>query len=319
MRIIKLIFKWLFISLISVFILLSIIPYLFEEKQQNALVKPFSNSYFFNYNNTTFHYRLFTPKHIEHQVFLIHGFGASSFCFRKNIDSLVKANSLVVTIDMTGFGYSDKSTYANYTDSNKINAIHCLTTQINKQTNIHHWTFIGHSMGGIAIGQIASKYPALVKSLVFIDGLPFHQNHLFIQNLILYPPLLKWADIILEHQLLNYNTFQKLISLAYNEPADFESTIGYLEPFKLAHSGSTIFKMAALMGYTDVNDSVLTKLPKLIIWGKQDQWIPLSMAKPYLTKANTTSLIIKNAGHCPMETHPNEVNSTITNFIRNSK
>ena len=158
MKFLKRFFKWLFISLISVFCILSIIPYFFSNHLKESPTKPFENSYFFEFNHTTFHFRLFVPKHIEHKVILIHGFSGSTFSFRNNIDSLVKHNSLVVTMDMPAFGYSDKSEYANYTDSNKINAIHFLLQQIDKYTDSKKWHLVGHSMGGITIGQFASHY-----------------------------------------------------------------------------------------------------------------------------------------------------------------
>jgi pimeloyl-ACP methyl ester carboxylesterase len=56
-------------------------------------------------------------------------------------------------------------------------------------------------------------------------------------------------------------------------------------------------------------------LPKLIIWGAKDQWVPIMSATDYLSKPNTQQLIIEDAGHCPMETHPEKVNTTITDFI----
>jgi pimeloyl-ACP methyl ester carboxylesterase len=317
MRIFKLFFKWLLISLIFIFIAFSSIPYFFSENKSITIIKPFSNSYFFTYNNTTFHYRLFIPNKIKSQTCLIHGFGASSFSFRKNIDSLLSINSLVVTMDVPGLGFSDKSSRANYTDTNKINSIHLLLTEITKKTKIEKWNLIGHSMGSITIGQFASKYPAETNALIFIDGLPFHQKHSIFQSGTLYPPLLKWADFILEKQLLNIQTFQNLISSAYNQPADSLSALGYLKPFKISNSGSAIFRMANGMGYANINDSIIYSLPKLVIWGKQDQWIPLSLANDFIKKPNTTSLILDNSGHCPMETHPNEVNNTITNFISN--
>lgn len=315
MKFLKRIFKWFFIVVISIILILSIVPYFFSNHLKEAPIKPFENSYFFNYNQTKFHFRLFVPKQIKHKTLLIHGFSASTFSFRNNIDSLVNNNSLVVAMDMPAFGYSDKSVDANYTDTNKIQAINYLLMLVDKLSNSNKWNLVGHSMGGVTIGEYASAYPKQTQSLIFIDGLPFSQTHSALQSLILYPPLLKWADIVLENKFLTTKSFQELLSSAYSREADTAIAIGYMLPFETKNSGSAIFRMAAYSGYTSVNDSILNTIPKLIIWGKNDQWIPLENATKNLTKPNTQSLIIDGAGHCPMETHSLEVNSAITNFI----
>ena len=64
-----------------------------------------------------------------------------------------------------------------------------------------------------------------------------------------------------------------------------------------------------------INDSIINSLPKLIIWGKQDAWIPITVGSRYFNKPHTKTLLINNSGHCPMETDCNEVNNTITDFI----
>lgn len=317
MRIIVRFFKWLFIVLISIFFILSAIPYFFSNHLKEAPQKPYDNSIFFSYHNTKFHFRLFVPKQIKRKGLLIHGFSASTFSFRNNIDSLLNNNTLVVAMDMPAFGYSDKSEDANYTDTTKIQAIHFLLQQIDRVSPEKKWHLIGHSMGGVTISQFASAYPQQTQSLIYIDGLPFSQAHYALQILAVYQPLLKWADVILERNFLNMQSFQELLSSAYSQAADEESVNGYMTPFKTQHSGSAIFRMAAHSGYATINDSTLNQLPKLIIWGKNDQWIPLENASKNLTKPNTQSLIIKDAGHCPMETHPSEVNTAISNFISN--
>lgn len=316
MLLLKRFLKWLCIVLVSAFIILSIVPYCFSNHLKEAKKKPFENSFFFSYNNTKFHFRLFVPKQIKHKALLIHGFSGSTFSFRNNVDTLVNNNTLVVAMDMPAFGYSDKSEQANYSDSNKISAIHFLLNHIDKISNNQKWNLVGHSMGGITVGEYASAYPQQTQSLIFIDGLPFKRTeHSFLQKLILYPPLLKWSDVILERYFLNQTSFQQLLSSAYSKDADSISYLGYMKPFEIKGSGSAIFRMGANYSYPSINDSVIDATPKLIIWGNKDQWVPIMSAFDYLKKPNTETLTIGDAGHCPMETHSFEVNSAITNFI----
>ena len=131
----------------------------------------------------------------------------------------------------------------------------------------------------------------------------------------MYPPLLKWADVILERKFLSYESFHQLLSSAYSQDADSLSTKGYMQPFEIKGSGSAIIRMGANYSYPSFNDSIINALPKLIIWGSKDAWVPIMSASDYLNKPHTQSLIIEGAGHCPMETHPEKVNTAITDFI----
>ena len=315
MKTIKRIGKWLLIVVGSTFILLSVLPYLIQDNLSEAPIKPFPNSEYFIFNNTKFHFKLFIPKQIQHKVVFIHGLNGSTFSFRNNIDSLLSINALVLLIDMPAFGYSDKNPAANYSDTNKIQAIHFILTKIDNFTNTNGWNFIGHSMGSSVIGQLASAYPKQTRSLIFIDGIPFMTHYSFFQKILLYPPLLKWADIVIRKITFKKNTVKKLLSSAYHKEADDESAEGYLKTFKIKNSGSSIFRMFADIGHSEINDSIINSLPKLIIWGKQDNWIPIQVGSKYFNKPRTRTLLIENAGHCPMETHCNEVNHAITNFI----
>lgn len=316
MKTIKRFLKWLIIVFIFVFILLSITPYFFSNGLKEAEIKPYNNSVFFEFNHTKFHFRIFVPKHIKYKTLLIHGFSGSTFSFRNNYKALTNNNTLVVAMDMPAFGYSDKSEHADYTDSNKINAIHFLLQHIDKITNSQKWNLIGHSMGGIVIGQYASSFRQHTKSLIFIDGLPFTQlPHSKLQKVILYPPILKWSDVLLENYFLNQKYFSKLLSSAYGQIADTASLYGYMKPFEIKGSGSAILRMGSNYSYTPINDSVINSMEKLIIWGNQDKWIPLMSAVDFLKKPHAQSLIIDGAGHCPMETHADEVNHVITDFI----
>ena len=172
---------------------------------------------------------------------------------------------------------------------------------------------IGHSMGVSVIAESASAYPKQTNSLIFIDSKPFMTSYSVFQEMLLYPPLLKWVDIIVSKISFKKNT----VSSAYHKEADDESAEGYLKTFKIKNSGSSIFRMFADIGHSKINDSIINSLPKLITWGKHDNWIPIQVGSKYFNKPQTTTVLIDNSGHCPMKTHYNELNHAITYFISN--
>lgn len=307
------ILKWIVIFIFFLFIILSIMPYLFSINKKSSEIKPYQNSELFYFQNTKYHYRVFKTKQIKQKIALIHGFSASTFSFRYNSDFLSQNNCHVIAIDMPGFGFSDKSDSANYSDSSRINAIHgILKKQDSILNNSEKWILVGHSMGANASAKYATMYPNHLKALIWIDGAVINQKLSPLNKLVLYPPLLRWADVILEKYFLNHEKFAELLSSAYSSVPDSADVEGYLAPFRISGSGSAIFRMYAQTGNIIVNENSLNQFPKLVIWGKNDTWIPFTNIQKDI-KGNV--VLIDGAGHCPMETHSQEVNNIIINFI----
>lgn len=60
-------------------------------------------------------------------------------------------------------------------------------------------------------------------------------------------------------------------------------------------------------------------LPLLVLWGEDDPWTPISGSKIYQDLASNDEDVkfypIKNAGHCPHDEKPDEVNSLIIDWL----
>ena len=320
MRFIKKLLKIIGIGVVSIFVLLSILPYFFspETKELNANEKPFSNSYFMVVNKTKIHYRVWVPTgKITHKVFLLHGFSGSTFSYRNNVDTLVALGTLVIAMDLPAFGFSDKSDTANYSTDNTFEAINKITSLYDSAC-AEKFVFVGHSMGASVVGVYASNFPNKVKSVILIDGVPFETptGGWFINGLLSYPPLLRGANILTKYYFAKPDKFKELLSSAYNQPADSTSVNGYLLPFTYKNSGSAIFKMATANSTISFNKELFKKIHLLIIWGKNDTWIPIKAQQKFIKNyPKVKTYVIANAGHCPMETNAIEVNKVIARFV----
>ncbi|MGZ3903069.1 MAG: alpha/beta fold hydrolase [Bacteroidia bacterium] len=294
-----------------------VLPYFLpvSTKESPAGEKPYPNSSFVVSNKTRIHYRVWKPDTVKHKFFLIHGFSASTFSYRKNIEPLVKNGALVIAIDLPAFGFSDRSDSADYNIQNVFAAINSILDLYGEKLN--KWNFVGHSMGAAISGLYASQFPEKINTLTLIDGAPVSPGTAVSMGngLFTFPPLLRWADVVGKF-VTNEKRFSELLSSAYSCKADSEAVRGYMMPFEFEHSGSAIFRMAAAQNDITVKEENLKGVNKAIIWGDDDKWLSIRGMRSFLRKyPETKGYVIKGAGHCPHETHPAEVNKILLSRI----
>jgi hypothetical protein len=106
--------KFLRITLIiltSLFVLLSILPYLLPVNQQKVDFKnpPFAESKFMSIDGKRWHYRQFEPSDSARgTMILVHGFSGSTFSWRKNQQVFADSGYRVISVDLPAFGFSEK-------------------------------------------------------------------------------------------------------------------------------------------------------------------------------------------------------------------
>ncbi len=126
-----------------------------------AMDTPFDNSRFFETGDYSIHYRVFEAEEAKGQIFMIHGFALSSYCFVPLAERLQAAGYTCVVADLPDFGYSTRETE----DTEKRpreDIMHELMTSLSPEP----WYVAGHSMGGYIAIAIAQKYPESVKNLL---------------------------------------------------------------------------------------------------------------------------------------------------------
>ena len=126
-----------------------------------AMDTPFDNSRFYETGDYSIHYRVFEAEEAKGQVFMIHGFALSSYCFVPLAERLQAAGYTCVVADLPDFGYSTRETEE--TDKRpREDIMHDLMTSLSPDP----WYVAGHSMGGYIAIAIAQKYPESVKNLL---------------------------------------------------------------------------------------------------------------------------------------------------------
>jgi pimeloyl-ACP methyl ester carboxylesterase len=70
-------------------------------------------------------------------------------------------------------------------------------------------------------------------------------------------------------------------------------------------------------GFQNESEKIASlKTPTLIIWGEQDQLIPVEHAYRFQKAIPNSQLsVFKSVGHVPMEEAPKQFTTTLTNFL----
>ncbi len=273
---------------------------------------PFRNSHFITVDSAVIHYRLWITKvkPAKGKVIFIHGFAGSTFSFRKNYDSLLSAGYNILALDLPAFGYSDRGTWINYSQSSRAIMIWKLLDFIDRGDTTA-WNIIGHCMGGGTAEAVAIMKPQRTRSLTIIGAL---STALSLSNI---KPVKKFYADYVNLNFLSFSNMQQLLLSGYKQQPDTNDITGYMMPLRLPGTIEAIVSLFSnCREVVPLNSNSLKQIPVLAVWGTKDSWTPPRYAKTIKTYVPQMELhLINGAGHMPMETHPGEFNGILVEFL----
>lgn len=313
------------ISIVSLLLMLATIHGSYTAQGQDIMfsnsTKPYENSHFLKIDSATFHYRIYNEgiKDRKGKVLLVHGFCGSTFCWRNNIDALVKAGYMVIAIDLPGFGYSDRNLNVNQSNSGRAHLIWALLAKIDPDDK-RKWNIVGHSMGGGAVEAMALMNPDRVQTVTLVDGMVFIRNQNMKGAFITMSKMKETNPVLVslaKQNIISYNSIARLMKKVYGRPLDSVEMKGYFDPLKIDGSAASVINVFAnAHEIRHLHADGLLDLPVLVIWGKKDRTIYLSTAEKLKRNVPSINLkIIPDAHHSPMETHPRQFNKLLLNFL----
>ena len=246
-----------------------------------------------------------TNKH----VLFIHGLGSSADRWLDIPDALSMYYH-TIAIDLIGFGESDKPSDVNYTIDKFSEFILEFIEKIGISGDDKKITLVGHSLGGYIAVEFAIRNMALIEKLVLLDSSGF----------------LKEPTPLLEQYLnaANYPTYDnvrsvfeqlvsqpwKVLPVVVNTFITWISSPGAKYPFLSAYQNSTTTQID-LSRLKSIQD-----IPTLIIWGRNDNLIPIEHSKPFKQVFKNYKLkMIEDAGHAPFIEKPAIICELLHSFL----
>lgn len=256
-------------------------------------------------------------------LLLIHGFGASTDHWRKNIAELMQEFE-VWAIDLLGFGRSAKPNLIYNADLWR-DQLHDLITEVIGQPAI----LAGNSLGGFAALCVATQRPASAAGLVLINSAgPFTETQVkqqtnswrdgvnqLIRLIILQP----WTSYLLFEYVRRPAMIRKTLQQVYlDQSAVTEQLVKDIYLPSCDKGAAQVFASVFKNPQGEKIDVLLQQLkcPLLMLWGEADPWINarergVKFRQHY---PNLTEYYLQ-AGHCPHDEVPEQVNALIRSWI----
>jgi hypothetical protein len=258
-------------------------------------------------------------------LLLVHGFGASTDHWRKNITEL-SADFQVFAIDLLGFGRSSKPNLQ-YSGELWRDQLHDFISEIICRKTI----LAGNSLGGYACLCVASQCPDSAAGLVLINSAgSFSQpeNQIQpspnpVQKLLGKPAKWVFKQRLLQTLLFQYTrqkwVIRRTLEKVYlDKGAVTDQLVEEIYRPAFDEGAIDVFISVFSTPQGEKVDVLLKQLtyPLLLIWGEADPWMRVRESSrkfheyyPQLTEYFLT------AGHCPHDEIPEQVNSHLREWV----
>ena len=281
---------------------------------------PFSNSHFITIDGLKLHYRLWNveEENIRGNVFMVHGFGGSTFSWEEVADSLSQLGYRAVAVDVPPFGYSDRSPRQNQSITYRAALLNAFLSQ---QFPGEKWHLAGHSMGGAIVQAMALLYPENFQSVNFVGATLFTSINPQERQLPLVfriPGATAFMGNIAESWIITPGRVEGLIESAYGQKPTPLQIRAYLEPLSIPGTARAILNAARYYDEIHQLEASDLSIPAIAIWGADDTWVSFESRQHVVEQIKELELfIMDDAGHNPMETHFKEFMDIYLAFLNN--
>lgn len=243
---------------------------------------------------------------------LIHGYTSSTYSWKDVFEPLAKSFR-VIAVDLKGFGFSAKPDGDYTRRAQAVLVLHLL-----EHLKVQKAWLCGNSMGGEVALNVALANPERVLGLILIDsaGVEVAGKGTFTPGYLTIPVVgrlliaLSLTSSKLVRQGLEKSFYDQTLVTA-------DRVANYYRPLKTRGG-----QLAALRARTQWSmfpieaDLGKIKAPTLVLWGAQDQLIPLAAGQKLNSLIKDSQLVVfDNCGHLPQEEMPQRTVDQLVTFV----
>ncbi|HBL09994.1 MAG TPA: alpha/beta hydrolase [Cyanobacteria bacterium UBA11162] len=260
-------------------------------------------------------------------VVMVHGFGASSGHWRKNLPVLGET-CRCYAIDLIGFGASAKPTpglEVEYTFETWAQQVADFCREVVGSPVF----LVGNSIGCIVALQAAVDFPDIALGVALINcslrllhdrkraTLPWYRRMgaPVVQSLL----SIKWIGQLFFNQLAKPKVVRKILLQAYRNPEAVTEELVDLLMSPAADIGAVdVFLAFTRYSSGPLAEDLLPLLscPAMILWGTEDPWEPIELGRELGNFPRVERFIpLEGLGHCPQDEAPEIVNPILQEWV----
>jgi pimeloyl-ACP methyl ester carboxylesterase len=248
-------------------------------------------------------------------IVFIHGFGGSTFSWRRNAPFFAGRGYRVVSLDMKGFGLSYKDSASDYSHLEQAR----LLADALARVGVDHAYLVGHSMGTSVMLHFAHLYPERVLGLISVAGaVNLDEGGLHPSVLLHFGPFRRIGEVFLTRYAAKERLGQILSSAYYRKDiVTAEVVDGYYSRLVIGQWAQSLMAMTR-----DISKNAITfqlediTCPTLILWGENDTWVKRADIDRWRDRIPSAEFqAIPETGHLLMEEDPKLFNNMVLAFL----
>jgi pimeloyl-ACP methyl ester carboxylesterase len=282
----------------------------FEEAR--AAIPHSEYSRFADINGVQLHYQ---EKGAGTPLVLIHGYTSSTYSW-KDVFEPLSQNFRVIAVDLKGFGFSAKPD-GDYT--RRAQAV--LVAHLLDNLKIERAWLCGNSMGGEVALNVALENPQRVAGLILVDsaGVAVSGGNSLAPAYARIPFVGRALTAL---ALTSDKLVREGLEKSFYDDAKItdERVAYYYRPLQTSSGQMAALRARTQFGEFPVEQD-LNKItaPTLIVWGVNDEVIPLEAGRKMNSLIKDSKLVVfEKCGHLPQEEMPERLLSEVVNFIEQS-
>jgi pimeloyl-ACP methyl ester carboxylesterase len=251
-------------------------------------------------------------------VVLVHGLASSNFVWSDVLLPLAAQGLHVVAPDLVGFGFSAKPRDGEYTIEAQARTVVSLMDAL----GIERATLVGSSYGGAVAAVCALDDASRVARLVLVGAI---SNNEMKRSVVLRVGGVRVVGELLTPFVMDARHRRKRRRLKEHTARDGRDyddarVRAHLRPLKTADTQRAILSTLRRWDAARIEgEAEKIKQPTLLIWGAQDEDVPLRHGeKLHALIPGSRLYVFENCSHLPQEEYPREFVRLVADFCKNS-
>jgi pimeloyl-ACP methyl ester carboxylesterase len=269
-------------------------------------------SWFTGVNGVRIHYQEAGDENAS-AIILIHGFISSNLIWSGVLLPLARFGFRVIAPDLPGYGYSDKPADAQYTIAEQAHAMIGLMDRLGIEKAI----IAGASYGGAIAATMALDCPERVKKLILVGAVTNDEpKKKFLLRVSCLPVL---GDIATPLFLGSRWILRKRMEDMYRRmgrPINEKMVASRHHLLETSNAHRAMIRTARRWSANRIKrEASLIRQPTMLVWGDQDDHIPIEDAfRLRDTMPNARLIVFRNCGHLPPAEYPDKFVELVADF-----